>query len=201
MRMTSEIAKALYGYLDGRKTEEPVRRFLTDFSWPDVERPVAPAHLKVVDGLSGVSPPGGEAERALLGTLAKAASFLDWRQTYGISDFSQEFLDNYGWVEIFGTRGHYQSDTMAGGFLMLGPHTIYPDHHHIAEEIYIPLTEHSLWSMNAAPFQFRMAGEIIHHPSEIWHAMRTADRPMVALYLWRGGPLDQKSTIVERGIS
>lgn len=201
MRMTSEIAQALYGYLDGRKSEEPVKRFLADFSWPDVERPVAPTRLKVVDGLSGVSPPAGEAERSLLDTLAKTAGFLDWRQTYGISDFSQEFLDNYGWVEIFGTRGHYQSETMAGGFLMLGPHTIYPDHHHIAEEIYIPLTEYSLWSMDAAPFQFRMAGEIIHHRSEIWHAMRTADRPMVALYLWRGGPLDQVSTIVERGIN
>jgi hypothetical protein len=199
--MTSEIAKAFYGYLDTRKAEEPVKSFLADFSWPFEERAVTPSRLKVVDSLSGVSPAAGDAERALLDTLAKTAGFLDWRQTYGISDFSQAFLDNYGWVEIFGTRGHFQSDTVAGGFLMLGPHTIYPDHHHIAEEIYIPLTEHSLWSMGGAPFQFRMAGDVIHHPSEIWHAMRTADRPMVALYLWRGGPLDQKSTIVERGIS
>lgn len=199
MSTAEALAQAFCTYLDGRRGEEPFGRFLADFSGPDAARAVTPNRLKVVDMLAAVTAPAG-AERDLLQAVASVAGLLDWRQTYGISEFGQEFLDNYGWVEIFGTRGHYQCETLAGGFLMLGPHTIYPDHHHTAEEIYVPLTEHSLWSMGGAPFEFRRAGDIIHHPSDVWHAMRTADRPMVALYLWRGGPLAQKSIIVERGL-
>ena len=48
-------------------------------------------------------------------------------------------------------------------------------------------------------FRRRAAGEVIHHPSNVSHAMRTGDEPLVALYLWRGGPLAQKSTIVAAG--
>ena len=35
----------------------------------------------------------------------------------------------------------------------------------------------------------------IHHASNVSHAMRTGNEPLLALYLWRGGPLAQKSTI------
>jgi hypothetical protein len=111
---------------------------------------------------------------------------------------STDFLDNYGWVEIFGTRGHFECDAMAGGLLMLGPHTFYPDHHHVAEEIYIPLTDGSLWSKDGSPFVPHASGEVIHHPSDIRHAMQTVAEPLVALYLWRGGPLAQKSILAER---
>lgn len=68
----------------------------------------------------------------------------------------------------------------------------------MAEEIYIPLTDGSLWSKDAQPFLPRWSGEIIHHPSNIRHAMRTEDELLVALYLWRGGPLAQKSIISGR---
>lgn len=49
--------------------------------------------------------------------------------------------------------------------------------------------------MGEGGFHVRQAGEVIHHASNVSHAMRTGDEPLLALYIWRGGPLAQKSTI------
>jgi hypothetical protein len=49
--------------------------------------------------------------------------------------------------------------------------------------------------MGEAPFRLRKGGELIHHASNVTHAMRTATEPLLAFYLWRGGPLAQRSTI------
>ena len=125
---------------------------------------------------------------------------MHWGQTYTAADFGQGFIDNYGWLEVFGTRGHFVNDEVAGGLLILGPGIVYPDHHHIAEEIYIPRTGGTEWRMGEGGFRMRDAGEVIHHASNLSHAMRTTKAPLMALYLWRGGPLAQKSTIAGRSI-
>ena len=38
---------------------------------------------------------------------------LHWGQTYTAADFGQHFIDNYGWIELFGTRGHFANDAVA----------------------------------------------------------------------------------------
>lgn len=137
-----------------------------------------------------------------LGTLVRLLrdnrEAFRWGQTYSVADFDREFLDNYGWMELFGERGCFESAEAAGGFLLLGPHTHYPDHHHEAEEIYIPLTGGTAWRKGDSDFAVKAAGEVIHHPSHMNHAMRTGDEPLLAMYLWRGGALAEKSTISER---
>jgi hypothetical protein len=173
-------------------------RFLEGFDWQMAKRELAPRGLPVVEYLSDIAVPAGGHGNALLSALIRDAASLHWAQTYSIGDFGDAFLKRYGWVELFGTRGHFDSNVMAGGFLMLGPDIHYPDHHHVAEEIYIPLTDGSLWSKDGGPFVPRHAGEIIHHPSDINHAMQTRQETLVALYLWRGGPLAQKSIISGR---
>jgi hypothetical protein len=193
-----ELFHAFHTYLGGR-SDLQLERFVDGFDWSLSERALAGHDLPVVRSLESADHGRGEtSEAGLLGRLRAAAGSLHWAQTYGISDFGADFLERYGWVELFGTRGHFASETMAGGFLMLGPGVHYPDHHHTAEEIYIPLTDGSFWSKDGQPFLPRWSSEIIHHPSEIRHAMRTEDRTLVALYLWRGGPLAQKSVISRR---
>ncbi|TIQ50588.1 MAG: transcriptional regulator, partial [Mesorhizobium sp.] len=70
---------------------------------------------------------------------------LHWGQTYSEADLGKTFFDNYGWLEVFGMRGHFVNDEVAAGLLVLGPDIVYPDHHHVAEEIYIPLTGGTQW--------------------------------------------------------
>ncbi len=196
MSVFSSLAEGFRAYLASHD-DVVLARFLDGFDWEMAERWLPPRHLPVVDYLSKITA-SADGEGRLLAALTQSADALHWAQTYSTGDFGQAFLDGYGWVELFGTRGHFDSGDMAGGFLMLGPDIHYPDHHHVAEEIYIPLTAGSLWSKDGGAFQPREAGEIIHHPSDIRHAMRTDGQPLVALYLWRGGPLAQKSIISGR---
>ncbi|AGB71504.1 MULTISPECIES: dimethylsulfonioproprionate lyase family protein [Rhizobium] len=197
MSAVDDLLTTFRDYLLSR-SDPMLGHFMKGFQWSMEERPLAPRDLPVVGYLREPHAPSYEPEASLLDTLRNAASALHWAQTYSITDFGADFLQRYGWVELFGTRGHFASEEMAGGFLLLGPGVHYPDHHHEAEEIYIPLTDGSLWSKDAQPFLPRWSGEIIHHPSNIRHAMRTEDQPLVALYLWRGGPLAQKSIISGR---
>jgi len=172
-----------------------VDSFTGSIDWAMAPRRLDPRPLPCLSHLAGVHTHMGETERPLVRSIVENAQSLKWGQTYRAEDFGEIFLQNYGWVELFGTRGHFANDRIAGGFLLLGPHIHYPDHHHIAEEIYIPLTGGAEWRAGDTGFRKRPAGEVIHHASNVVHAMRTGDAPLLAFYIWRGGPLDQRSTI------
>lgn len=189
-----ELLRAFRDYLVGRDAA-PVRDFIGDIAWAMPERALEANTLSCLRHLPRAAKLVPPAEHELAGLLAGGAQMLHWGQTYTAADFGQRFIDNYGWVELFGTRGHFRNDSIAAGFLILGPGVVYPDHHHVAEEIYIPLTGGAEWRMSDDAFQERSGGEIIHHASNVNHAMRTDDEPLLALYLWRGGDLAQKSTI------
>jgi mannose-6-phosphate isomerase-like protein (cupin superfamily) len=165
--------------------------------WPAAPtgRAVAPAALPVLQWLPPPGDLGFAPARGVLARLHAARDILAWRQSYTAADFGPEFLQNYGWTELLGQRGPLASETLACGFLLLGPAVEYPSHHHQAEEIYIVLSGTAAWRRAAAPWADQPPGAVIHHAANMPHAMRTAAEPLVALYLWRGGELTQKSVI------
>lgn len=189
-----ELLDRFHAYLRG-VDNALVRDAVTRIGWNMTAR-VLEAHplpcLGLLDRIVKLAPP---APQPLVQLLAERRDDLCWGQTYNASDFGEAFLQNYGWLEVFGTRGHFANEEVAAGLLILGPGITYPDHHHIAEEIYIPLTGGTEWRMGEGGFHTRQAGEIIHHASNVSHAMRTGSEALLALYIWRGEPLAQKSTV------
>ncbi len=184
-------------YLTG--FEKPVlARFLDVVDWSMEERMLSSKPLPCLRHLDRISSIAGEEVREVVRLLAENRNALHWGQTYVEADFGRHFIDNYGWLELFGTRGHFVNDRMAGGFLILGPNLHYPDHHHAAEEIYVPLSGRAMWRKGDGPYVERPAGAFIHHPSDVSHAMKTREEPLLALYLWRGGQLAARSTITGR---
>lgn len=167
--------------------------------WDMPVRSLEPRALGCLGHLDRIAELASAGGKPLARFVADRRDELRWGQTYTAADFGQGFIDNYGWLEVFGTRGHFVNEEVAAGLLILGPDIVYPDHHHIAEEIYIPLTGGTEWRMGESGFHVRDAGEVIHHASNVSHAMRTGKEPLMALYLWRGGPLAQKSTIGSGG--
>jgi len=127
--------------------------------------------------------------------LAAVANHLAWSQTYSSEDFGSKFLKRYGWVELVGTRGVIASNRIACGFLLLGPEIEYPLHRHEAEEVYVPLTGRTYWMHNNGGWISREAGLPIYHETWMPHAIRTDAVPLLAIYLWQGGDLAQKSLI------
>jgi hypothetical protein len=120
---------------------------------------------------------------------------LQWRQTYSAHEADGAFLDNYGWTEIIGTCGPLASERMACGFLVLGPCTLYPRHRHPAEELYLPLSGTAAWQQGDGVWREHRPGTLVHHAADEPHSMRTGETPLLALYLWRGAGLTQKSQL------
>ncbi len=100
-----------------------------------------------------------------------------------------EFLDRYGYAVIAGPAdgpaaliGHAG---LALGVLLLGPRTHYPQHSHPAIELYVPLNAGEWWRGDG-PWRSERPGAVIHHGSEVVHATRAGDAPLLAIYLWSG---------------
>ncbi|HEX9169987.1 MAG TPA: dimethylsulfonioproprionate lyase family protein [Roseiarcus sp.] len=171
------------------------RPFLNDWPQDLVARPVVAHSLPVVAALEGLKRFAAPHTRPLVEAIAALACELDWRQTYTKADFGARFLQNYGWSEWIGQRGCFISERVACGVLMLGPDTEYPAHSHEAEELYLTLAGHAFWRAGKSDWRPRALGIWIHHPSWTIHAMRTADEPLLAAYVWRAGDLIAKSRI------
>ncbi|MEO8302911.1 MAG: dimethylsulfonioproprionate lyase family protein [Betaproteobacteria bacterium] len=170
--------------------------FLSD--WPaqsSAHRQLSPRELPVLDWLETVKRAAAPATRSLVDRLVGVARTLTWAQTYGPDDFGPSFLARYGWTELIGLRGPVASSRIAAGFLLLGPGIEYPLHSHDAEELYLSLSGTARWKYDEGNWIRREPGTIIHHRSGTPHGMRTEREPLLALYVWRGGNLAQKSRI------
>jgi len=123
--------------------------------------------------------------------LQALGPWLVWAQNpnYRRSPPSPDFLDRYGYAVIAGPAegppaliGHA---ALALGVLLLGPRTYYPQHRHPATELYVPLNAGE-WLRDDGPWRTEPPGAVIHHGSEIAHATRAGDGPLLAIYLWSG---------------
>jgi hypothetical protein len=171
-----------------------LKPFLED--WPSakcVMRSILPRWLPVLSHLPAVVQATTKKTEFLVNMLTPLANHMAWGQTYIAQDLGAEFLEKYGWTELIGLRGPVASNRVACGFLLLGPQLEYPSHFHEAEEVYVPLTGQTLWQRSEQSWVYRTPGLPIYHASRVPHAIRTEAIPLLALYLWRGGNLVQKS--------
>ena len=186
---------AIRNYLEGLN-DTPLNSFLAD--WPSANRmtrSVLPHSLPVLSQMPAAVKAAVKNTEFIVKLLASLANHIAWGQTYSAQDFGAGFLEKYGWTEFIGLRGPIPSNRMACGFLFLGPEIEYPRHSHEAEEVYVPLTGQTLWQHANQDWAYRAPGLPIHHASRVPHAMRTETVPLLALYLWRGANLVQKSLI------
>jgi len=122
-------------------------------------------------------------------------SKLHFNQTYSAEDFGEKFLKQYGWIKFLGPDAYWHSDLLSSGLVLFGDHVTYPKHWHVAEELYFPLSGTAHWHHEKKGGTTIAPCPLINHASHIKHSMRTLGEPMLALYIWRGGNLVQKSNI------
>ena len=192
---TIELVNLVYDYLSGMD-DECLEPFLAAWpSQPFKTRCVSQKNLPVLSYLPRLVNKANEKTKRIVKTLETSAKHLTWGQTYSVEDFGTDFLEKYGWTELIGLRGQIKSKDIACGFLLLGPGIEYPKHSHEAVEVYVPLTSRALWVQGDDDWISRPTSVPIYHRSLLSHGMRTGNSPMLALYLWRGGNLTQKSHI------
>jgi quercetin dioxygenase-like cupin family protein len=154
----------------------------------------APA-LPVLRWLPRIAADGASFGGTFVSVLCRTAPSLAWRQSYTRDEVDTAFLQNYGWSELLRPAEKSNGTQISCGVVVLGPRTLYPHHHHEAEEIYVPLSGTAAWQQGDSVWRECPPGTLIHHLSEEPHAMRTGEEPLLALYLWRSTDLAQKARL------
>jgi len=189
-----DLLEQIHSLLNSLKAPQ-LASFMNEWPRTGQRRATVPASLDVLRWMSRVKANAPDFSSTLVRTLSRATPLLNWRQTYKQPAVGATFLANYGYTEIVGLAGPLPSSRLACGFLLLGPMTTYPPHHHEAEEIYVPLSGTASWLHGDQHWREELPGAVIHHMSNESHAMRTAAEPLLALYLWRSNNLNQKSSL------
>jgi mannose-6-phosphate isomerase-like protein (cupin superfamily) len=159
---------------------------------PDV---LAPQFQSVVRYLPAALARAPAATAAVSASLTALQGALHWRQNANYTD--SHFLRGYGYCELLGPAGHWRSDRLSLGLLLLAPRLTYPEHVHPATEIYVVLSGHAQWQQGDRPWQERPPASVITHASLEPHTMRTGAEPLLAAYLWRDH-LDEPARLLER---
>ena len=179
-------------FLDLRSSEL-VDPFISGLSWNFNQRNINPVTTTAaLKWLPECLAHAGNAEKSLVNAIVDRSAQLQWRSPYNEEDLGADIATGLTTVELVGPQGHFASDEVRFGFYLQGAGLDYPAHWHIAKELYIPLTSHSLWSKDGSEHVLRESGEIIIHQSNQHHAMITDVAPLLAIWFWRGGDLWQK---------
>ncbi len=158
-------------------------------------RPTTPAGLPVLEWLPRMRACATADTQGLVDAIVAMGGSLPWGQSYTQADFGAAFQARYGFMELLGPRGPLVAEDIACGLLLFAPDTEYPQHRHEAEEVYVVLAGTAEWRAGPKAYAAAAPGTVLHRPSWQPHATRMGAQPMLALYLWRGGDLMQKSEI------
>ncbi len=149
------------------------------------EQPVC-RHLNEALDLAETESAGAGPAAAIAAAARPFAAGLGWRHPYRIDDRLPGFSQSYAHANIVGDPGPVPSPDMFCGFILMAPQTFYPIHNHTAVELYLVLGGTAEWQRGTEPWVRRPPGAFILHRSQIGHAMRTLEEPLLVLYAWHG---------------
>ncbi len=161
--------------------------------WPDdlhyVDRAPHPLpHIPIMLANSGNTT---DISQPLRDAVLTGAPFLEWRHTYTEAEVGRHYLDNFGWFELAGSEGHFETDQARITFGYWGPGLFYPRHQHGPEELYSAVSGSALFHADGEEdTEIAAEGTRQHKPYQP-HAMTTEDHPILTMVLWRGEGLSE----------
>lgn len=128
------------------------------------------------------SPMPNDALNDVMAGLKALAPCLSW---YTRSDTtgtgSPNFPDGHGNAIIVGPDGPAVSSDLWVGVSLLAPEVRYPDHTHPPEELYLVLSDGDFRNAETEWTKPGIGG-LFHNPPGIVHAMRSTDKPLLAVW-------------------
>jgi quercetin dioxygenase-like cupin family protein len=111
---------------------------------------------------------------------------LSWSVRAGAEREGPQFVNGHANADIVGLEGIEIRRDVRIGVSLMAPHVRYPDHRHPPEEVYLVLSGGE-WRQGDGPWHEPGIGGLVYNPPNIVHAMRSTDRPLLALwFLWIG---------------
>ncbi|MBT4042075.1 MAG: cupin domain-containing protein [Rhodospirillaceae bacterium] len=107
-----------------------------------------------------------------------------WNRRAEAATVAGDFYDNHTNAMIVGNGGLETRQDVVIGVSLVAPGITYPRHHHPPEELYVVLSSGE-WMQNDNPMVAKRSGDLVHNPSNAWHAMQATDVPLLAIWcLW-----------------
>ena len=156
-----------------------------DLSW----RELAARRLPVADLIAADPGACSAASERMRDALVAIAPHVEWRQSYSEAQVGRRFLDSYGWFELAGPKGHFETRKCRVTVGYWSPDVHYPDHCHEPEELYTVVSGRATFHSEGDPDEELGPGGVRFHASRQLHAMTMTDSPILTLVLWRGGGL------------
>lgn len=103
---------------------------------------------------------------------------------YTKDNVGQEFLNNYCHALLTGPDGPLRCTSPLGAFVLFGRDTLYRDHSHAPNEVYLALTGGGEWRVGQHSWTKLDAGQTIFIPSNAVHAIRTGTKPLLTFSFW-----------------
>ncbi len=121
-----------------------------------------------------------------VGGLAEALEVLtpklSWQTRSDRHSNDPNWLKSHANAVIVGDTGlEYRTDIRIGVSL-LAPNTVYPNHQHPPEEVYIALSD-GCWRQNNGEWQSPGPGGLIYNRPNIIHAMKSGNDPLFAIWM------------------
>ncbi len=118
---------------------------------------------------------------------------LDWWNAYKEGDpAGKGMVDRTAGCLLTGEAAPFSAERGCAGFFYLHPNVEYSAHAHEPSEIYVILSGRARFWDDQAGWREAGAGDIVHMPSMIWHAMETREYPILILWAWIGNNLGKK---------
>ena len=162
-----------------------------DAKWVDRTHRPLPASQSVKAWSVTTSDVLGNFHRAVQDASGHAA----WTQSYAEEEVGAHYLRHYGYFELLGPTGHFESDAVRAFVGYWGQGLEYPPHRHEAEEIYLVVSGSALFASDGVPDKMLRCGELYRIASGQIHSITMVDEPLLAYALWRGAGFDKLPTL------
>lgn len=158
-----------------------------------------PHRLPATDLIAGCARQASAETEALTRAILAAAPHMHWQQSYSEAQVGAQYLANYGWFNLVSPEGPFQSDSLRVSLGYWGKGLRYPRHRHAPEEIYCVVAGGARFETDGRQPIEAAPGDLIHHPSNIWHGMAMDRAPLLAMAFWRGSGLVAISQLEAEG--
>ena len=155
--------------------------------WPDdlTNANLQPRIIPATKLVENFSLNGTSETNLLIKAIKGNINLAHWKRTYKTEEVGFDFLNRYGYYELFGPFGHFYSTQIRGFIGFWGNGLNYDWHSHEAEEIYLILGGSALFRTKEEE-NIVKKNETQTHCSWQSHSMITDNEPILTFVLWRG---------------
>ena len=117
--------------------------------------------------------------------ICNLSPYANWEHGYKEQDVGKDFLNKYGFFELIGPTGHFETSEMALYVNYLCENAYYPWHNHDAEELYFIVSGKAKFESKNQSTQILSSTKTRLHKSFEPHAITTNEEQVLSFVIWK----------------